>query len=388
MGRAASIAKQALSKGIKAKAKFTITPGSEQIRATIERDGLAEVLRQFGGSVLANACGPCIGQWKRDDIKKGDPNTIVTSYNRNFTSRNDGNPQTHAFVTSPEMVTALTIAGRLDFNPLTDELTAADGSKFKLDGPHGAELPARGFDPGMDTYQAPPSSGSSLAVKVDPKSDRLQLLDPFDKWDGKDIENLSILIKVKGKCTTDHISPAGPWLKYRGHLDNISNNMFIGAINTENGKANEVRNLMNGQSGAVPAVARHYKAKGVRWCVIGEENYGEGSSREHAALEPRHLGGRAIIVKSFARIHETNLKKQGVLPLTFAKPEDYDKIKVDDKISLIGLKDFAPGKQVRCRITHADGQSEEILLNHTFNDLQITWFKAGSALNRMKELSH
>jgi aconitate hydratase len=387
MGRAAAVARQALDKGLKAKAKFTITPGSEQIRATIERDGLAETLREFGGTVLANACGPCIGQWKRDDFKKGEPNTIVTSYNRNFTGRNDGNPQTHAFVASPEMVTALTLAGRLDFNPLTDTLTAADGTKFKLENPYGDELPSKGFDPGQDTYQKPPTDGSELSVKVDPKSDRLQLLTPFDKWDGKDIENLVVLIKVKGKCTTDHISPAGPWLKYRGHLDNIANNMFIGAINSKNGEANKVKNVFTSEEGAVPAVARAYKAQKVSWCVVGEENYGEGSSREHAALEPRHLGGRAIIVKSFARIHETNLKKQGVLPLTFAKPEDYDRIKPTDRVSLVGLKDFAPGKPVRCRITHADGKTEEIWLNHTFNELQIGWFKAGSALNRMKEIS-
>lgn len=387
MGRSMAIAKQALSKGVKAKTMFTITPGSEQIRATIERDGQAEVLRQFGGTVLANACGPCIGQWKRDDVKKGDANTIVTSYNRNFTGRNDGNPKTHAFVTSPEIVTALVIAGRLDFNPLSDSLTAADGTKFKLDAPFGDELPVKGFDPGQDTYQAPPAESSKLQVKVDEKSDRLQLLTPFAKWNGKDINDLSILIKVKGKCTTDHISPAGPWLKYRGHLDNISNNMFIGAINSENDEANKVRNVLTGEFGPVPATARYYKSKNVDWCVVGEENYGEGSSREHAALEPRHLGGRAIIVKSFARIHETNLKKQGVLPLTFANPADYDKIKPDDKISILGLQKFAPGKPLTCRITHKDGKSEEIQLNHTFNDLQIEWFRAGSALNRMKEIS-
>lgn len=387
MGRAAAIAKQAISKGVKAKTMFTITPGSEQIRATIERDGQAQILRNFGGMVLANACGPCIGQWKRDDVKKGEPNTIVTSYNRNFTGRNDGNPKTHAFVTSPELVTAMMIAGRLDFNPVTDTITAPDGTKFKLDSPFGDELPSKGFDPGEDTYQKPPVDGSSIKLDVSPTSDRLQLLAPFEKWDGKDIVDMTILLKVKGKCTTDHISPAGPWLKYRGHLDNISNNMFIGAINAENNEANKVRNQHTGEYGAVPATARDYKARKTPWCVIGEDNYGEGSSREHAALEPRHLGGRVIIVKSFARIHETNLKKQGLLPLTFDNPADYDKIKVDDKISILGLKDFAPGKPLKCRITHKDGKSEEILLNHTFNDLQITWFKAGSALNRMKELS-
>lgn len=388
MGRSTAIAKQALSKGVKAKVPFTITPGSEQIRATIERDGLAEILRLFGGTVLANACGPCIGQWKRDDVKKGEPNTIVTSYNRNFTGRNDGNPKTHAFVTSPEMVTAMVISGRLDFNPLTDSLTAADGSKFKLDAPFGDELPARGFDPGEDTYQKPPGDGTKLLVQVDEKSDRLQLLTPFTKWDGKDISDLSILLKVKGKCTTDHISPAGPWLKYRGHLDNIANNMFIGAINTENDEANKVQNLLTGEFGPVPATARYYKSKKIDWCVIGEENYGEGSSREHAALEPRHLGGRAIIVKSFARIHETNLKKQGLLPLTFVNPADYDKIKPDDKISILGLTNFTPGKPLTGQIKHKDGKTEEITLNHTFNELQITWFRAGSALNRMKEMSH
>lgn len=303
MGRAASVAKQALDKGLKLKSAFTITPGSEQIRATIERDGLSKVFDDIGGVVLANACGPCIGQWDRKDIKKGEKNTIVTSYNRNFTGRNDANPQTHAFVTSPELVTALSLAGDLRFNPLTDDLTAADGSKFKLQPPSGDTLPRAGFDPGVDTYQGPPSDGSSLKVDVDPKSNRLQLLEPFDKWDGKDLVDMPVLIKIKGKCTTDHISAAGPWLKYRGHLDNISNNMFIGAINEENNQANNIRNQLNNEFGKVPDVARYYKAKRLPWVAVGDENYGEGSSREHAALEPRHLGGRAIIVKSFARIH-------------------------------------------------------------------------------------
>lgn len=309
MGRAASIAKQALEHGLKAKSKFTITPGSEQIRATIERDGISKVFDEFGGVVLANACGPCIGQWDRKDVKKGEKNTIVTSYNRNFTARNDANPQTHAFVTSPDLVTALALAGDLRFNPLTDELTGADGKKFKLSPPSGDTLPARGFDPGVDTYQAPPSDGSSVAVDVDPKSNRLQLLEPFDKWNGKDLVDMPVLIKIKGKCTTDHISAAGPWLKYRGHLDNISNNMFIGAINEENGEANNIRNQLTGEFGKVPDVARYYKSKGIGWVAVGDENYGEGSSREHAALEPRHLGGRAIIVKSFARIHGTKILK-------------------------------------------------------------------------------
>lgn len=387
MTRAASIAKQALRHGLKSRSMYTVTPGSEQIRATIERDGIAETLRDFGGMVLANACGPCIGQWNRQDVKKGEANTIVTSYNRNFTGRNDANPATHAFVTSPEMVTALSIGGDLSFNPETDSLTGKNGESFKLESPYGDELPEKGFDPGEDTYQAPPKDSSSVSVDVSPQSNRLQLLSPFDKWDRKDLEDMTILLKVKGKCTTDHISAAGPWLKYRGHLDNISNNMFIGAINSENDKANHVMNQMTGEYGAVPDTARHYKANGVKWVVVGDENYGEGSSREHAALEPRHLGGRAIIVKSFARIHETNLKKQGLLPLTFAEPADYDKIQPDDKLSLLGLNDLAPGKPVKCVVKHSSGTQDEFLLNHTMNESQIEWFRAGSALNRMAEVA-
>ncbi|BHF78873.1 aconitate hydratase [Sparganum proliferum] len=386
MSRAASIARQATEHGIKAKAKFTVTPGSEQIRSTIERDGQAEALRAIGGVVLANACGPCIGQWSRQDVKKGEPNTIVSSYNRNFTGRNDANPATHAFVTSPEMVTALVLGGDLGFNPLTDELVAADGSVFKLEPPTGSTLPAHGFDEGAMVYRAPPADSSGLTVNVDPKSDRLQLLQPFDKWDGDDLVDMPILIKIKGKCTTDHISAAGPWLKYRGHLDNISNNLFIGAINCENNQANKVLHRPSGQWDTVPAVARKYKAAGVPWVVIGDENYGEGSSREHAALEPRHLGGRAIIVKSFARIHETNLKKQGMLPLTFANPSDYDKVQPSDTVSLVGLAGLAPGKPLTCRLRHADGSTEDIQLLHTFNENQIKWFKAGSALNQMKAM--
>jgi aconitate hydratase len=384
LGRAASIAKQALDKGLKSKTAFTVTPGSEQVRATIERDGFNKIFSDFGGIVLANACGPCIGQWDRKDIKKGDKNTIVTSYNRNFTGRNDANPQTHAFVTSPELVTALSIAGTLDFDPRKDQLTAADGSKFKLKEPVGDDLPARGFDPGVDTYQAPSMSGD---VKVDPKSDRLQLLEPFKAWEGKDFEDFVVLIKVKGKCTTDHISAAGPWLKYRGHLDNISNNLFLTAVNAENGEMNNIRNQLTNEFGKVNDTARSYKSKGVNWVAIGDENYGEGSSREHAALEPRHLGGRAIIVKSFARIHETNLKKQGMLPLTFANPADYDKIQPSDKISIVGLTSFAPGKPLKAVLKHKDGSKDEISLNHTFNEQQIEWFKAGSALNRMKQVA-
>ncbi|XP_037320353.2 aconitate hydratase, mitochondrial [Pungitius pungitius] len=386
MGRAASVAKQALDRGLTCKAQFTVTPGSEQIRATIERDGYSKILGDVGGVVLANACGPCIGQWDRQDVKKGEKNTIVTSFNRNFTARNDANPATHAFVTSPEIVTAMAIAGTLDFNPETDYLTAASGEKFKLDAPYGDELPAKDFDPGQDTYQHPPPDGAGLRVDVAPDSKRLQLLEPFDRWSGGDLEDLKVLIKVKGKCTTDHISAAGPWLKFRGHLDNISNNMLIGAVNSENDGINKLKNYLTGEYAGVPDVARHYKANGVSWVVVGDDNYGEGSSREHAALEPRHLGGRAIIVKSFARIHETNLKKQGVLPLTFSNPSDYDKIRPDDHISIRGLQAFAPGKPLAAVVKHGDGSEETLALNHSFNETQIEWFQAGSALNRMKEL--
>merc|ERR1719219_2768270 len=379
MARCASIVKNAAAHGLKAKSIFNITPGSEQVRATIERDGISSTLREFGGTVLANACGPCIGQWDRQDVPKGEKNTIVTSYNRNFTGRNDANNNTHAFVASPEMVTALSIAGDLSFNPVTDELTGADGKKFKLDSPFGDELPALGFDPGEDTYQAPPADGTALTVDVEETSQRLQLLSPFKPFEGKDLEDMQVLIKVKGKCTTDHISMAGPWLKYRGHLDNISNNCLIGAINIENEEANTVKNRLTGEYGGIPDTARHYKANGLKWVVVGDENYGEGSSREHAALEPRHLGGRAIIVKSFARIHETNLKKQGMLPLTFSDNAEYDKIQPSDKISINGLDSFAPGTPLTATLSHADGSSEDIVLNHTFNSNQIEWFKSGSA---------
>jgi len=387
MARSASLAKQAGDHGAKAKAQFTITPGSEQIRATIARDGIMDTLTQAGGVVLANACGPCIGQWDRKDVKKGEKNSIITSYNRNFTGRNDANPATHAFVASPEIVTALTLAGDLTFNPLTDTLIGDDGKPFKFDAPTGFELPPKGYDPGQDTYQAPPADRSSVSVAVAPDSNRLQLLEPFKKWDGKDFKEIPILIKVKGKCTTDHISMAGPWLKYRGHLDNISNNMLIGAVNAENGEVNKVKNVFTGKYDAVPATARDYKARGVPWVVIGDENYGEGSSREHAALEPRFLNGAAIIVKSFARIHETNLKKQGMLPLTFANPADYDKVQPDDKVDILGLTDFQEGKPLTLRVHHKDGKTEDIKLNHTFNQGQIEWFKAGSALNLMREKS-
>lgn len=333
MSRAASIARDALDHGLKAKSVFTVTPGSEQIRATIERDGQLQTFEEFGGIVLANACGPCIGQWDRQDVKKGEANSILSSYNRNFTGRNDGNPATHSFVTSPDLVVALTIAGSLHFNPLTDKLKDKDGNEFMLKPPTGNGLPPRGYDPGNDTYQAPPKERAGVTVQVAPTSDRLQILQPFQPWDGKDAKDIPILIKAQGKTTTDHISMAGPWLKYRGHLDNISNNMLIGAINEANGEANKIKNVTTGDWDAVPAVARDYKKKGIKWVVIGDWNYGEGSSREHAALEPRHLGGLAIITRSFARIHETNLKKQGMLPLTFAEPADYDKIKPEDKVS-------------------------------------------------------
>ena len=378
--RSTNIAKQALSKGLKAKSKFTITPGSEQVRATIERDGQLKSLSDFGGLVLANACGPCIGMWKRVDIKTGEKNTIVTSFNRNFAKRNDGNPETLAFVASPELTTALAIAGRLSFNPLTDELENDKGEKVKLDPPTGEELPPTGFDRGEEGFVAPANDGSDVEVVVNPKSERLQLLKPFKKWDGKDLVDLPVLLKAKGKCTTDHISMAGPWLRFRGHLDNISNNMFIGAINAFTNDAGKVKNIFTGEYKSVPEVARAYKKHGHDWVVIGDENYGEGSSREHAAMEPRFLGGRAIIVKSFARIHETNLKKQGMLPLTFADPGDYDKIKEEDKIDL-QVSSIALDKQVMMIVKHKDGSKDEIMLNHTFNSAQIEWFKAGSALN-------
>merc|ERR1711981_1186131 len=384
MGRVASIIKQATSKGLKAQGTFYITPGSEQIRATIERDGLAETMREFGGIVLANACGPCIGQWDRQNVKKGEKNTIVTSYNRNFTGRNDANPATHCFVTSPEMTVAVTLAGTLDFDPRTQKLTGANGEDFMLECPYGDELPNQGFDPGEDTYQPPPPDGSGVAVDVDPTSNRLQLLTPFKKWDGGDLSDMRVLIKVKGKCTTDHISAAGPWLKFRGHLENISNNMLIGAVNSENDEVNKVKKSKHGGEGGVPEIAIQYREAGIPWVVVGDENYGEGSSREHAALEPRFLGGRAIIVKSFARIHETNLKKQGMLPLTFNDKADYELVKPDDRVAIVGLETFAPGVPLNCVLTHADGSTDTIVLDHTFNAQQIDWFKHGSALNRMK----
>ncbi|MFA3783909.1 aconitate hydratase [Melioribacteraceae bacterium 4301-Me] len=379
--RSANIAKQALSKGLKAKTQFTITPGSEQVRATIERDGQLKVLEELGGLVLANACGPCIGMWNRMDVKTGERNTIVTSFNRNFAKRNDGNPETLAFVASPEIVTALAISGSLSFNPATDYITNENGEQVKLDPPMGEELPIDNFVKNFDGFIPPSPDGYKTEVKIPEGSERLQLLERFPAWDGKDFIDLPLLLKVKGKCTTDHISPAGPWLKYRGHLDNISKNMFLGAINAFTGNAGEAKNQFTGEYKKVHEVAREYKAKGIGWIVVGDENYGEGSSREHAAMEPRYLGGKAIIVKSFARIHETNLKKQGMLPLTFADPNDYDKIQEDDKLSIVGLKNFAPDKQLKLIVKHSDGSSDEIMLNHSFNAGQIEWFKAGSALN-------
>lgn len=384
MTRSVSILRQAKSKGVSVKSKFFITPGSEQIRATIARDGILQDFVEAGGIVLANACGPCIGQWDRTDVPKGTPNSIVTSYNRNFTKRNDGNEKTHAFVASPELVTALALSGRLDFNPITDSLIGSDGKPFKLNSPYGDELPNRGFDAGENTYQPPKEGGQ---VIVNPTSNRLQILEPFAPWDGKDLVDAPILIKVQGKCTTDHISMAGPWLKYRGHLDNISNNMLIGAINSENGKANSVKNVITGEFGAVPDVARYYKKNGLPWVVIGDDNYGEGSSREHAALEPRHLGGRAIIVKTFARIHETNLKKQGMLPLTFSNPADYDKIEPSDRIT-IPTTQLKPDTPLLVTVKKADGSQIQIKLEHTMNAQQIEWFKAGSALNLIAKQGH
>ena len=382
--RSASIAKQALSKGLKTKSQFTITPGSEQVRATIERDGQLKLLSDIGGLILANACGPCIGMWKRMDIKTGERNTIVTSFNRNFAKRNDGNPETLAFVASPELTTALALAGSLSFNPITDELENEKGEKVKLEPPSGEELPPKGFDEGSSGFISPAKDGSSVEVKVNPNSERLQLLTPFEKWYGKDFLDLPVLLKAKGKCTTDHISMAGPWLRFRGHLDNISNNMFLGAINYFTGDAGKAKNVFTGETKLVQEVAREYKAKGIGWVVIGDENYGEGSSREHAAMEPRFLGGKAIIVKSFARIHETNLKKQGMLPLTFADPKDYDKVKEDDKVDLI-VTELKPNTQLRMILKHSDGSKDEMMLNHTMNETQIKWFKAGSALNLIAE---
>ena len=381
MERSASLAKQAVDKNLKVKSEFIITPGSEQIRATITADGQLNAFSKIGGVVLANACGPCIGQWKRHDVSEGEKNSIITSYNRNFSKRNDGNAATYAFVASPEIVTALAIAGKMTFNPLTDTLINENGETVKLDAPTGKELPPNGFSKGEEVYVSPAADGSGVNVIINDDSKRLQKLLAFKApAKDKDFNNLALLIRVKGKCTTDHISMAGPWLKFRGHLDNISNNMLIGAVNSFNDKINSVKNKLNNNYNEVPKVARDYKANGIGWVVIGEENYGEGSSREHAAMEPRFLGGKAIIVKSFARIHETNLKKQGMLPLTFANPADYNLIKEDDVFDL-DLNNFTPGIQIKMTAKHSNGKSDTILLNHTFNEQQIGWFNAGSALN-------
>ncbi|MEO8172062.1 MAG: aconitate hydratase [Sediminibacterium sp.] len=385
ISRAVSLAKQVKAKGLTLKSEFTITPGSEQVRFTVERDGFLDEFNSIGAKVFANACGPCIGMWDRVGAEKKEKNTIVHSFNRNFAKRADGNPNTFAFVGSPELVTALAIAGDLNFNPLTDTLTNDKGEQVKLDAPSGFELPVRGFavdDPG---YQAPAADGSGVSVAVDPSSKRLQLLAPFDAWEGTDLKGLKLLIKAKGKCTTDHISMAGPWLKFRGHLDNISNNMLIGAVNFFNEKTDNVKNQINGIYGPVPATQRAYKAQGIGTIVVGDENYGEGSSREHAAMEPRFLGVRAILVKSFARIHETNLKKQGMLALTFVDKTDYDKILEDDSIDINGLTNFTPGQALTITLNHADGTRHVIQVQHTYNQQQIEWFKAGAALNIIRK---
>jgi aconitate hydratase len=384
ISRSVSLARQAADKKLAPKAEFTITPGSELVRFTIERDGFLEVFDKIGAKVFANACGPCIGMWDRVGAEKQEKNTIVHSFNRNFAKRADGNPNTFAFVGSPELVTAIAIAGDLTFNPITDTLINADGVAVKLDEPTGVELPARGFAVEDAGYQAPAEDGSNIQVLVSPDSTRLQLLESFTPWDGVDLHGLKLLIKAKGKCTTDHISMAGPWLKFRGHLDNISNNMLIGAVNFFNEKTDNVKNQLTGEYGPVPATQRAYKAAGIGSIVVGDENYGEGSSREHAAMEPRHLGVRAVLVKSFARIHETNLKKQGMLALTFADKADYEKIQENDTIDILGLTSFAPNTPLTMVFNHSDGTSDSIQVNHSYNEQQIEWFKAGAALNIIK----
>ncbi|MGQ0434750.1 MAG: aconitase family protein, partial [Microthrixaceae bacterium] len=383
--RAASIARQALAKGLRAKTQLMITPGSEQTRATIERDGLLADLEAIGGTVLANACGPCIGQWDRTDLDTSKPNTIVNSYNRNFPKRNDGNVNTLAFVTSPDTVIALALAGTLDFDPRTDTLTNDAGEEVRLDPPIGEALPAGGFETGEDTFQAPPADSSEVEVVVDPQSDRIQLLEAFTPWDGQDYVALPVLMKAQGKCTTDHISAAGPWLKYRGHLENISGNLYLGAINAFTGEAGTGRDPIDGETRAFPEIAKRLHAAGIGWVAIGDENMGEGSSREHAAMEPRYRNGKVILARSFARIHETNLKKQGLLPLTFADPTMYDQIGEADTISVLGLADLAPDTPVHCTINKPDGSTVEFLGNHTFSPEQIDWFRAGGALNIIRQ---
>ena len=385
LSRAASIARQALKAGIKAKVPLTISPGSTQITRTIQRDGQLKAFEDIGGTLLSSSCGPCIGQWRRTEIEEGEVNSIVTSFNRNFARRNDGNAETHAFVASPELVVAFALVGDLTFNPEEDVLVGADGEEVNLDPPMGDQLPERGYVEDLENYQSPPEDGEDVSVVINPLSNRLQVLKPFPAWDGKDIEEAAILIKAKGKCTTDHISMAGPWLKYRGHLDNISDNLLIGATSAANGKVNAVKSALTGEEGTVPATARGYKKAGLPWVVIGDDNYGEGSSREHAALEPRHLGGVAVIAKSFARIHETNLKKQGMLPLCFVNPADYNSVGPEDRISILGLRELAPGKNLKVVGKRPDGSTYTFLVKHTFNPGQIEWFKAGSALNLMKK---
>ena len=385
LSRAASIAKQAVDKGLATKAEFGINPGSEQVRFTAERDGLLSVFEDLDAKIFTNACGPCIGQWAREGAEKEEKNSIVHSFNRNFSKRADGNPNTHAFVASPEMVAAVAIAGRLDFNPLTDKLINQNGEEVTLDPPTGMELPPKGFDVEDNGYLAPEEDGSGVEVVVKEDSERLQLLTPFIPWDGENLNGAKLLIKAHGKCTTDHISMAGPWLRFRGHLDNISNNCLIGAVNAFNHKTNFVKNQLTGEYGGVPNTQREYKAAGIETVVVGDHNYGEGSSREHAAMEPRFLGVKVVLVKSFARIHETNLKKQGMLGITFAKETDYDLIQEDDTFNFVDLKDFAPGKQLTIEVVHADGSKDVVLANHTYNAQQIEWFKEGSALNLIKK---
>ncbi len=385
ISRAASVAKQAVEKKLKAKAGFTITPGSEQVRYTIERDGFIDIFDKLGAKVFANACGPCIGQWARPGAEKGEKNTIIHSFNRNFAKRADGNPNTHAFVASPEIVTALAIAGDLTFNPLTDKLINENGQEVTLDPPKGEELPAKGFEVDDPGYQPPSENGEDIEIVVKSDSERLQLLTPFESWDGKNITGMKLLIKAKGKCTTDHIYMAGPWLRYRGHLDNISNNLLIGAVNYFNDQTDRVKNQLTGEYDSVPKVQRAYKEAGIPTIIVGDHNYGEGSSREHAAMEPRHLGVRVVLVKSFARIHETNLKKQGMLALTFDNEADYDKVLEDDTFDTLDLDRFAPGRQITIRITHKDGSVDIIKTNHSYNENQIEWFKAGSALNLIRK---
>jgi aconitate hydratase len=386
--RAADVAEQALAHGARTKTTLWVTPGSEQIEATIERDGQMATFTKLGGTVLANACGPCIGQWHREDISEGAVNSIISSFNRNFAKRNDGNPQTNSFISSPEIVIAYALSGNLAVNPLEEELQTADGTSYRLEPPKPApEVPEDGFIFKAEGYLGPPEDRASVEVKVADGSERLQLLEPFPAWDGSDYERMPILLKARGKCTTDHISQAGPWLRFRGHLDNISDNLFLGAINAFADEAGHGIDIESGEVKPLPKLAREYKERGIRWVAVADENYGEGSSREHAAMQPRHMAGTAVIARSFARIAETNLKKQGMLPLTFANPADYDLIRSDDRLSLVGLADLEPGRELSAILHHADGSEERIQLRHSLNDEQVEWFKAGSALNLLRKKS-